>query len=47
MTVLDLEVIFLLVNGALLWPIFRKSARIPRADSTPTLAGRMRRPREV
>lgn len=46
-TVLYLEVIFLLVNGALLWLIFWESARISRADRTPTLAGRMHRQRDV
>jgi hypothetical protein len=46
-TVLYLEVIFLLVNGALLWLIFRESARAPRADRMPTLAGRMRRQRDA
>lgn len=46
-TVLYLEVIFLLVNGALLWLVFRESERASRADRTPTLAGRMHRQRDA
>lgn len=45
-TVLYLEVIFVLVNGALLWLIFRESPRVPRADRTPTVAGKIHRQRD-
>ena len=46
-TVLYLEVIFLLVNGALLWLILRESGQTARGDRTPILAGRMHHQRDA
>lgn len=46
-TVLYLEVIFLLVNGALLWLIFREIAKVPPAEHTLAIAGKIHRQRDA